>query len=101
MKDGQYSWSALSQSKYGPAIFTNEGTGLHGPKGSKYEIIQRRKYKRGPNKDKEYEVNIKHPGIKGTGWWERGTEMGTPKALEAFKRKVDRILRARSGRRDG
>lgn len=98
VKQGSSSWHADSKTNYGPAIFTNEGTGLHGPKGSTYEIIQRRQYKSGPRKNDEYEINITHPGVRGTHWWERGMEAGSPLALEAFKRKVDRVLRTRSGR---
>lgn len=91
-------WSATSQTNYGPAIFTNEGTGTHGPSGRPYPIVQRRTYKSGPRAGDEYEINIMHPGIKGTHWWERGAEIGSPLALEAFKRKVDRMLGTRSGK---
>ena len=99
IKNGRNSWSGTSMTNYGPAIFTNEGTGTHGPSGSAYPIIQRRQYKSGPRAGDDYEVNIMHPGIRGTHWWERGAEKGTPLALEIFKRKVDRMLGARSGRR--
>ncbi len=97
VRDGPNSWSATSKTNYGPAIFTNEGTGLHGPKGSRYEIIQRRQYKSGPRRGDDYEINISHPGVRGTHWWERGIEKGSPMALETFKRKVDTMLRTRSG----
>jgi hypothetical protein len=98
-KNGRNSWSGTSMTNYGPAIFTNEGTGTHGPSGRPYPIIQRRQYKTGPRAGDDYEINIMHPGIRGTQWWERGADKGAPLALEAFKRKVDRMLGTRSGRR--
>lgn len=93
IREGAHSWSATTRTNYAPAIFTNEGTGLHGPKASKYNITQRRVYKSGPRRGNEYEVNISHPGVRGTHWWERGIEAGSPLALETFKRKIDRMLR--------
>lgn len=88
-------WSAESTTSHGPAIFTNEGTGTHGPSGSPYQIIQRRTYQSGPRKGQEYEINITHPGIRGTHWWERGAEMGSSLAIRSFQNKVERILRVR------
>jgi hypothetical protein len=100
IRNGRNSWSGTSMTNYGPAIFTNEGTGTHGPSGRPYPIVQRRTYKSGPRMGQEYEINIMHPGIRGQRWWERGIEKGTPLAFEAFKRKVDTMLKARSGRRN-
>lgn len=88
-----HTWKGVSRTTYGPAVFTNKGTGTHGPKGSSYPITQNRIYKRGPLAGKSYQVNIDHPGIKGTGWWEKGAEMGGEIALESFRRKVTRMLR--------
>lgn len=91
----QNTWSSISRTSYGPAVFTNEGTGTHGPKGMPYEIVQNRVYQSGPLKGQAYTVNILHPGIRGTHWWEAGAEVGSKVGLEAFRRKVDRILRSR------
>lgn len=91
----QNMWSAVSRTSYGPAVFTNEGTGTHGPKGAPYEIVQNRVYKSGPLAGQSYIVNIMHPGIRGTHWWEAGAVIGSKIGLEAFRRKVGRILRSR------
>jgi hypothetical protein len=86
-------WVGTSLTNYGPAIFTNEGTGIHGPLGATYPITQIRTYKKGPNAGNEYEVNIDHPGIRGTHWWEKGAAIGSTLALRSFEDKVERLLR--------
>lgn len=76
------------------AIFTNEGTGTHRPSNpAPYEIVQERRYQTGSRAGERYTVNILHPGIRGTGWWERGADMGADLAEEAFRRKVERMMR--------
>lgn len=88
--------SATSITTLPHAIFTNEGTGTHKKTNpSRYEIVQERRYQSGPRRGQRYTVNIDHPGIKGTQWWKRGFEAGKPLALQAFRHKVGRILRAR------
>ena len=76
--------SATSRTDYGPAIFTNEGTGTKsgGGGGRPYFIP------RGAS-------GFWHPGIRGTHWWERGAERGSIIALAAFRRKVERTLQIR------
>lgn len=77
-------WSGVSRTTYGPAVFTNEGTGTHGPKGSKYPI----------HNAFGIEGNtIMHPGIQGTHWWDTSSALGGKIALEGFKRKVKRMMR--------
>ncbi len=74
--------AGVSRTTYGPAIFTNEGTGIHRAGGSPYFI--------GVGDEGE---GFNHPGIRGTHWWERGLDLGSPMALRAFERKVERMLR--------
>lgn len=76
----------ISRTRYGPAIFTNLGTGLYGPEKKEYFI---------PRPDWGEGRGIWHPGIRGTHWWERGANKGAPLALAAFKRKVETIMRWR------
>lgn len=84
--------SAVSKSNYGPAIFTNEGTGSFKTWGST-----------SPNwsaKRRAYFIpqgsgGYWHPGIHGTHWWERGAERGSIIALAAFRRKVETMLTIR------
>lgn len=68
------------------AVFTNVGTGTHGPEGKEYFI---------PRPDWGEGRGIWHPGIKGTHWWERGANTGSPVALAAFRRKVSEIMTLR------
>lgn len=68
------------------AVYTNLGTGLHGPEGKEYFI---------PRPDWGEGRGIWHPGIKGTHWWERGANLGSPIALAAFRRKVSEIIAMR------
>lgn len=74
--------SGVSRTTYGPAIFTNEGTGTHRPGGSPYFI--------GVGDEGD---GYMHPGIRGTHWWERGANYGSPIALRAFQNKVERMLK--------
>ena len=76
----------VSRTTYGPAIFTNEGTGSFSPGGRPYFI---------PRPDWGKGEGLTHPGIRGTGWWERGANLGSPLALRAFQNKVERMLRIR------
>lgn len=80
--------SATSRTDYGPAIFTNEGTGTKQSHGG----------------GRPYFIPIGssgfwHPGIRGTHWWERGAERGSIIALAAFRRKIERTLQIRGGLR--
>ncbi len=86
-------WQADSSTDLVQAVVTNVGSGLHGPSRSAYPITQTRRYRSGPNKGQEYEINISHPGVRGTHWWERGTELGGLLAFRSFQNKVERMLR--------
>lgn len=94
-----HTWTGVSRTTHPPAIFTNEGTGIHKPGGGeRYPITQERTYKSGPLKGQPYEVNILHPGIRGTHWWDRGFGVGSQLAIESFVRKVERVLRLKGMR---
>jgi hypothetical protein len=84
--DSEGSAEGVSRTIYGPAIFTNLGTGLHGPEHSEYFI---------PRPDWGEGRGIMHPGIRGTHWFERGANLGSPLALAAFRAKVMTILALR------
>lgn len=86
-------WYADSKTNEPRAIFTNEGTGIHGPSKQPYPIVQQRTYQSGPNRGEDYIVNIMHPGIRGTHWFEKGADVGGIVALVAFDAKVERMLR--------
>jgi len=75
-------WVGVSRTVYPPAIFTNEGTGKYGSNNRPYFV---------PHSDGQ-QGGYMHPGMRGTGWWERGANMGSPIALAAFQRKVERAL---------
>jgi hypothetical protein len=85
VKEGEV--SATSRTSYGPAIFTSLGTGRYGPGGDPYEVVQ--------HYDSGEERKWTHPGIEGTGWWERGANLGAPIALQSFQRKVETVLKMR------
>lgn len=78
---------ATSRTNYGPAIFTSEGTGQWGPSKRPYFIAR--------ENELTGSRGYFHPGQRGTGWWERGLDMATPFALQAFQRKVESALRIR------
>jgi hypothetical protein len=78
---------AESRTGYGPAIFTSEGTGEWGPR--------RRPYFVAAESDDAGSRGYFHPGQRGTNWWERGANLGSPIALAAFQRKVEHMLRVR------
>jgi hypothetical protein len=78
--------SATSRTDYGPAIFTNEGTGTKQSSGGGRPYF----IPRGSS-------GFWHPGIRGTHWWERGAERGSIIALAAFRRKIERTLQIRGG----
>jgi hypothetical protein len=59
---------------------------LHGPEKSEYFI---------PRPDWGEGRGIMHPGIRGTHWFERGANLGSPLALAAFRAKVMTILTLR------
>lgn len=82
--------SATSRTDYGPAIFTNEGTGSKQRGGGGRAYFIPRAFGR--------EGGVLHPGIRGTMWWERGAERGSIIALEAFRRKIERTLQIRGAR---
>lgn len=86
-------WYSDSITNEPRAIFTNEGTGMYGPSKSPYPIVQNRTYQSGPRRGESFIVNIMHPGIRGTHWWEKGADLGGIIALAAFDAKVERILR--------
>lgn len=80
----------ISRTTYGPAIFTNEGTGTFAtpqiiksgaPKGTAYFT--------------PFAGGFWHPGIRGSGWYAKGFNVGKKIALESFRRKVETMLDAR------
>jgi hypothetical protein len=81
--DSEGSAEGASFTRYGPAIFTNKGTGLYGPEHAEYFI---------PRPDWGEGRGIMHPGIRGTHWFERGANLGSPLALAAFRAKVMTLL---------
>lgn len=83
------STTATSSVNYGPAVYTNEGTGLYGYKKHKYLIQQVRVDRR---TGQTYVHQFWHPGIRGTRWWDRGFELGSSVAKNLFRRKVGRIM---------
>ena len=82
--------SATSRTDYGPAIFTNEGTGSRRSTGGGRPYF----IPRGSG-------GFWHPGIRGSHWWERGAEHGSIIALAAFRRKVESRLMVRGATRLG
>jgi hypothetical protein len=82
--------SATSRTDYGPAIFTNEGTGSRQSDGGGRPYF----IPRGS-------TGFWHPGIRGSHWWERGADRGSLIALEAFRRKVERTLNVKGAVRLG
>jgi hypothetical protein len=81
---------AFSRTSYGPAVFTNEGTGTFGPRNRPYFVGSG-----WGDTEQGGERGFMHPGIQGTHWFERGANMGSPIALAAFQRKVETMLRVR------
>jgi hypothetical protein len=80
--------SATSRTDYGPAIFTNEGTGTRKSSGGGRPYFIPKAFGG---------VGVWHPGIRGTHWWERGADRGSIIALAAFRRKIERTLQIRGG----
>lgn len=82
--------SAISRTTYGPAIFTNEGTGTF----ANPPII-----KKGAPKGTAYFTpwagGFWHPGISGSGWFGKGFNVGRNIAIESFRRKVETMLDVR------
>lgn len=75
---------AESKTNYGPAIFTSEGTGIHGPRKRPYFVAR--------HSSSYNSRGYWHPGQRGTNWWDRATNIGSVIALSGFQRKVERIL---------
>lgn len=94
---------ATSSTRYKPAIFTNEGTGLGASPARNPYFIPVPTRTAGHGRMIRTNPGFMHPGIgaarvnpfTGMGWWEEGADIGSTIAFEAFKRKVERVLRLR------
>lgn len=80
---------ATTVTHYGPAVFTNSGTGKYGPEHRPYTIRQLRTRRDGST----YIHEFVHPGIRGTHWWNDAVDAGAELFTSLVEHRVRRAIR--------